>query len=89
MAQKLMYIKIAVLLSAITAIEVAYPYLTAGVESLAPFYMPVLGILSSIKFFIVVGYYMHLKYDPPILKTIFYFSLALAFSFIVSMLLLL
>ncbi|PCI29132.1 MAG: cytochrome C oxidase subunit IV [SAR324 cluster bacterium] len=86
--KNIVYIKIAVLLAVITAIEVAYPYLTEDIKGLHQLYMPILGGLSAIKFFIVVAYYMHLKFDPAVLKRIFAFSLSLAVLFVSALLLL-
>ena len=40
--------------------------------------IPVLSILSIVKFVLVLGWYMHLKYDNKILTQIFAGSLALA-----------
>jgi cytochrome c oxidase subunit 4 len=72
--QSTQYVKIAVVLSAITAAEVAVYYLTAlrGV-------LPVILIaLSSVKFALVVMYYMHLKFDHPLFTTMFLFGLVTA-----------
>ena len=44
----------------------------------ASFMVPALGILSLVKFILVLGWYMHLKYDDKILTKIFGFSLGLA-----------
>ena len=44
----------------------------------ASFMVPALGVLSLVKFILVLGWYMHLKYDDRILTKIFGFSLGLA-----------
>ncbi|HZR00362.1 MAG TPA: cytochrome C oxidase subunit IV family protein [Chloroflexota bacterium] len=64
-AQK--YIVIAVILTILTAVEVAVYY----VESLRPILIPLLGILGLSKFVLVVGYYMHLKFDPKLFTWLF------------------
>ncbi|MFN0071209.1 MAG: cytochrome C oxidase subunit IV family protein [Chloroflexota bacterium] len=68
------YINIALILTVITAIEVAVYY----VDALRPALVPVLLSLSVVKFVLVVGYFMHLKYDPKLLTGLFVFGLAIA-----------
>ena|SRR5437867_6931568 len=73
------YITIAVVLSAITAIEVAVWYINA----LRPVLPPILIALSAVKFALVVMFYMHLKFDHPIFTGMFLFGLATAiFTFV-------
>ena len=45
-----------------------------------PLFLPVLITLMVIKFLIVVAYFMHLKFDAPILRKAFYAGLILAVS---------
>jgi cytochrome c oxidase subunit IV len=68
------YITIAVILTAITAIEVAVYY----VDALRPILGPILIVLSAVKFAIVVMYYMHLKFDARLFSGMFLFGLATA-----------
>jgi cytochrome c oxidase subunit IV len=68
------YIVIAVILSVITAVEVAIYY----VPSIRPIITPILILLSAVKFSIVVMYYMHLKFDARLFTTMFLFGLAMA-----------
>ena len=70
------YIRIALILTVITAIEVAVYY----VDALRPALVPVLITLSIVKFILVVGYFMHLKFDPRLLSGLFVFGLAIAFA---------
>ena len=56
------YIKIALILVAITSLEVAIYYIQWFHDSGA--LVPMLAILSIVKFVTVVAYYMHLKFDP-------------------------
>ncbi len=73
-ASDLLYIKIAVLLAVLTAMEVAYPYIvTDGVALAAP-----LLVMMAIKFVIIAAYFMHLKFDSKVLTRIFYTGLILA-----------
>ena len=73
------YITIAVILTAITAIEVMVYYL----EALRPLLPPILIALSAVKFALVVMFYMHLKFDHPIFTGMFLFGLATAiFTFV-------
>ena len=64
------YIIIALILAGLTALEVA-----ATEVDLGAFLVPALLIMMSIKFFIVVSYFMHLKHDSPIFKFGFYVGL--------------
>lgn len=61
------YVNIAIFLAIVTAIEVAIYY----VDALRPVLVPTLVILSAVKFIIVVGYFMHLKFDGRLLSFIF------------------
>ena len=61
------YVRIAIMLGIITAIEVAIYYIPA----LEGVLVPLLIALSAIKFVVVVGYFMHLKFDDKLLTGIF------------------
>jgi cytochrome c oxidase subunit 4 len=67
------YIKVAIVLAVLTAIEVSTYYVDFG-----PFFMPVLIILMVVKFFIVVSYFMHLKFDSKVFTWMFYSGVFLA-----------
>jgi len=81
------YFRIAMVLSVITAIEVGIFYL----EFLGYWMVPILVVLSTAKFALVVMYYMHLRYEHKlfsylfvsgvILATIVIFALVALFSF--------
>jgi len=68
------YVRIAVALAVITAIEVALSYmnLATGITIAA------LLILMSIKFVMVASNFMHLKFDDRLLTRVFYAGLFLA-----------
>ncbi len=69
------YIKLALALAVITAIEVAISYM---VDDLGPFFLPLLLGLMLIKFFSVVLFFMHLKFDNRLFSLMFYLGLGLA-----------
>ena len=72
--QPLEYIKIAVVLSIITAIEVAI----VDTPFMRPIIVPSLLILSALKFSMVVMWYMHLKFDDRLFSGLFVSMLSLA-----------
>ena len=75
------YIKIALILAAITALEVSTYYVDFG-----PLFMPSLMIMMVVKFVMVVSYFMHLKFDSRIFSFLFYTGLGLAlFVYIVAL----
>lgn len=67
------YVRIALILAAITALEVSTYYVDFG-----PFFMPSLMIMMVIKFLMVVSYFMHLKFDNRLFSWLFYAGLILA-----------
>jgi cytochrome c oxidase subunit IV len=78
------YVIIGAILTAITAVEVAIFY----IPSMAKVIVPVLLVLSAIKFFIVVLFYMHLKFDSPVFSRFFFAPLFLAMLVVVGMVIL-
>ena len=85
------YVKIGLILFVLTAMEVgSYEIAHRPGVPLHDFMhtalIPVLIVLSAIKFALVALFYMHLKWDGPLLKGIFSFSLFLA-TFVVLALL--
>ncbi len=70
------YITIALILTVITAVEVAVYYIPA----LLPYIFPILIFLSTVKFVLVVGWFMHLKFDHISYTWYFGGGLALALS---------
>ena len=80
-----MYVMVAMTLSAITAIEVAVFYVTWLGRGI----IPVLAILSVVKFALVAMFYMHLKYDARLFSTFFVGGLALAFAVVLALITLL
>jgi cytochrome c oxidase subunit 4 len=78
-----MYIKIAVILTAITAAEVAIYYIEWFHDSGA--LVPTLAVMSLIKFITVISYYMHLKVDDKRYRYIFIAGLVLAVSIVTAL----
>ena len=78
------YVGIAVVLTIITAIEVAVFY----VPALHPFLAPILLVLSALKFGIVAMWYMHLKFDPRLYSWVFVVPMAFAAAIILSLIVL-
>ena len=62
------YVQIALLLAVLTGIEVGLYYTEPTLGKLVT---PALLILAAIKFGLVVGYYMHLKYEKRLLTGFF------------------
>jgi len=78
------YVVIGAILTFITAVEVAVFYIPA----LAGVLVPVLLVLSLIKFVMVVLYYMHLKEDDAIFGRVFWGPLFLAALVVIGMIIL-
>ncbi len=61
------YVFIALILFAITAAEVSVTY----VDALDSARAPLLLVMSALKFFLVVAWYMHLRFDRPAYRNLF------------------
>ncbi len=71
----LMYVKVALFLAALTALEVGTYFIEDASTTLL---IVLLFPMMIIKFGTVIMYFMHLKYDNPIFKRVFLFGLILA-----------
>ena len=71
---ELAYIKVALVLAVVTAIEVAIYYVPALEGAL----VPILLLLSLIKFVLVVLWFMHLRFDSRIFRRLFVTGVILA-----------
>ena len=76
------YLVIAAILTVITIVEVGVFYIPA-LHVILP---PTLLILSATKFALVVGFYMHLKYDHNLFRAVFIAPLVIAVSVIIGLL---
>lgn len=70
------YVKIALILAAITAVEV-FTYFKS-VFDFGRTLMPMLIILGAVKFYLIVMHFMHLKFDHKLLRAAFATGLGLA-----------
>ena len=73
----LQYVKIAILLAVLTIIEVALFYVNEAAD-MGGWDGPLLIILAVFKFVIVVGWYMHLRFESPVLSRFFTSGFVLA-----------
>jgi hypothetical protein len=89
------YVKIAVVLFVLTALEVLLYEICYGESltslaslgtTLQPYFVELLLLLSAFKFWFVAMFYMHLKSDLKMLSWVFSFSLVIAFIVIVALL---
>jgi len=80
------YWKVAVILTLITVVEVWVYYIPSFVASKA--FIPALLIMSAVKFYIVVMFYMHLRYDHKLFRALFTGPLIIAVSTLIGLLLL-
>ena len=78
------YFKVAITLLVITAAEVAVFYVTALGRGI----IPVLAILSIVKFALVAMFYMHLRYDARLFSGLFLFGLFLAGAVVFALIML-
>jgi cytochrome c oxidase subunit 4 len=75
------YIQVAVALAIITGVEVATLYVPGIPNSVL-----VISLLamSAVKFYLVVGFFMHLKYDHGIMRALFVGPLIIAIAIILA-----
>jgi cytochrome c oxidase subunit IV len=85
------YAKIGLVLFVLTALEVGLYEFTFGEHAgplgrqIVPFFIPLLLLLSAVKFALVAMYYMHLKNDSKLFTGVFVFPLIIAAVVIVAM----
>ena len=88
------YAKVGLVLFVLTALEVGLYEITYGeharsaAASIAPFFVPLLLLMSPAKFALVAMFYMHLKQDSKLFSGLFVFPLTIAAIIIVGMMLL-
>ena len=68
------YVRVALILTAVTALEVGVIY----IRSLTPIIVPLLLVMAAAKFTLVVMFFMHLRYDPRSLSALFVGPLLIA-----------
>src|SRR5688572_21605426 len=69
------YVQLAAALAIVTAIEVLLSYIK---DDMGAVFLPALLLLMAIKFFAVVMFFMHLKFDNRLFSLLFYLGLGLA-----------
>ena len=75
------YVKVAAILTVVTALEFAVIYIRA----LTPILVPLLIVMSAGKFALVVLFFMHLRYDTRALTALFVGPLLLAVGLAVAL----
>lgn len=78
------YVMVAIILAVITAVEVMVFY----VEALRPVIVPILLVLSAAKFTMVVGFFMHLRFDASLYRALFVGPLVISIAIMMAMFLL-
>jgi cytochrome c oxidase subunit 4 len=78
----LRYVQIALVLAALTIVEIAVYYLPQLKDPL----VPILLTLSAVKFALVVLFYMHLKFDNKLFSALFTLGLGIAASLMLGLL---
>ena len=68
------YVRVALILTAVTALEVGVIY----IRFLTPIIVPLLLVMATAKFVLVVMFFMHLRYDPRPLSAVFVGPLIIA-----------
>jgi len=75
------YNNVAIALAIITAVEVTSLYIP-GIPN--PVLVISLLAMSAIKFFLVVGFFMHLRYDHQVMRALFVGPLIIAIAIIMA-----
>ena len=75
------YVKVAVVLTLVTALEVGVIY----IRQLSPIIVPLLLSMSILKFSLVVMFFMHLRYDARPLTIVFVGPLLIATGLAVAL----
>ncbi len=76
------YVAIAIILATITLVEVGVVY----VENMGGFLLPILLVLSAVKFALVAMFYMHLRFDNRLFSALFVGGLLLATAVLIALL---
>ena len=89
-----LYAKVGLILFVLTALEVGLYEITYGghagpsARAIMPFFVPLLLLLSAVKFALVAMFYMHLKQDSKLFSGVFVFPLIIAAVIIVGLMIL-
>lgn len=80
------YVKVACILAVLTFLEMLTYFESLYPDSFKRLIMPVLLVLMSIKFYLIAAYFMHLRWDKPVLKRVFVTGIVIALVVYVIML---
>jgi cytochrome c oxidase subunit IV len=75
------YVRVAVVLGIITALEVGVIY----IRQLTPILVPLLLVMSAAKFLLVVLFFMHLRYESRALAALFAGPVVIAMALAVAL----
>lgn len=78
------YVAVGVVLAVITLLELW----VFTIEELGAWFAPLLLVLAAVKFLLVVAFFMHLRFDRPLLSWVFGAGLAIAIALFVILLVL-
>ena len=78
------YVRIAIVLTVLTIMEVATYYVDIPFALL----VPLLLVLAGMKFGLVVAYYMHLRYDSKLFSGFFFFGLTIEILLLIALMVL-
>lgn len=78
------YVRIAIILTVLTIMEVATYYLDIPFALL----IPLLLVLAGLKFGLVVAYYMHLRYDSKLFSGFFFFGFTIEILLLIALMVL-
>ncbi len=78
------YVRIAIILTILTILEVATYYVDIPYALL----IPLLLVLAGMKFALVVAYYMHLRYDSKLFSGFFFFGFTIEILLLIALMVL-
>ena len=78
------YVRIAIVLTVLTVLEVATYYVAIPFALL----VPLLLVLAGTKFALVVAYYMHLRYDSKLFSGFFFFGFTVEILLLIALMVL-
>ncbi len=78
------YVRIAIVLTVLTILEVGTYYVNIPFGIL----VPLLIVLAGMKFGLVVAYYMHLRYDSKLFSGFFFFGLTIEILLLIALMVL-
>ena len=80
------YVKVALILAAITGLETFTYFSSVYPKSWERAVMPVLMVCMATKFYLIGAYFMHLKWDKPVLRRAFMTGITIALIVYIVML---